>query len=348
VSAHPVDPDALEPEPIPRRSAGRPPSPPPLAKLAAKLVRVMGAIGHIPKRGRNDFFGYDYATEADVADAVRTALVAEGVAMIPSVADVREREVLTRKNQKEIVTTVTLDVTCIDADSGQTFTFQMAGAGQDAGDKGIMKAVTAAMKYAQLKALCLPTGDDPEADDAPDRAQAQPAPAARAPAREPGSDDVAAPYPLRDSRASAVLRDAPRMTDVRQMNVGPGGPAPAAPQPTPPWEEAPWPDDAQPAAPAPGPRREPPRARERPAPAVPARDPNRPRPDDCISDGKRKRLEALISEKARDYGWVPSQLRDYVHRHLAEQYGLEHIPDIPWRGSTYQELCEWVEALGAP
>src|SRR5262245_50920007 len=33
-----------------------------LAKLAAKLVRVMGAIGHIPKRGRNEFFGYDYAT----------------------------------------------------------------------------------------------------------------------------------------------------------------------------------------------------------------------------------------------------------------------------------------------
>src|SRR5215475_15705560 len=65
-----------------------------LAKLAAKLVRVMGAIGHIPKRGRNEFFGYDYATEADVADAVRTALVAEGVVMIPSIIDVKEREVL--------------------------------------------------------------------------------------------------------------------------------------------------------------------------------------------------------------------------------------------------------------
>lgn len=321
MSAHPADPQAPEPLPMPR-PGGRPPSPPPLAKLAAKLVKVMGAIGHIPKRGRNDFFGYDYATEADVADAVRTALVAEGVVMIPSIADVREREVLTRKNQKEIVTTVTLDVTFIDGDSGQTFTFQMAGAGQDSGDKGIMKAISAAVKYAQLKALCLPTGDDPEADDGTDRAQAQPAPSPRAPSREPASDDAPAPYPLR------------------------GRAAPAAPQPTPPWEEAPWPDDVQPTPPAPSvPRREPPRARER---ATPARDPNRPDPNDCISEGKHRRLEAIMAAKARDYEWDPKQLRDYVHRHLAEMYGIEHTTDIPWRGSTYTEVCEWVEGLGAP
>lgn len=310
---------------MPRAGGTRPPSPPPLAKLATKLVRVMGAIGHIPKRGRNEFFGYDYATEADVADAVRTALVAEGVVMIPSIADVREREVLTRKNQKEIVTTVTLDVTFIDGDSGQTFTFQMAGAGQDGGDKGIMKAISAAVKYAQLKALSLPTGDDPEADDATDRAQAQPVPApaarapARAPTREPGSDDAPVPYPL-------------------------GSRAPAAP-----WgEDAPWPDEAQP-APAPAvPRREPPRARERiPAPA-PAHDPNRPRPDDCISEGKHRRLEAIIAAKARECEWDPQQLRDYVHRFLAEHHGIAHTTDIPWRGAVYSDVCEWVEKLGAP
>jgi hypothetical protein len=325
-----VGPQPIDPEPPPR-TGGRPPNPPPLAKLASKLVRVMGGIGHIPKRGRNDFFGYDYATEADVADAVRTALVAEGVVMIPSITDVREREVLTRRNQKEIVTTVTLDVTFIDGDSGQTFTFQMAGAGQDGGDKGIMKAISAAMKYAQLKALSLPTGDDPEADDGTDRAQAQslpmrpvPAPAdrVRTPVREPGSDDAPVPYPL-GSRA-----------------------------PTAPWgDDAPWPDDAQApeATPPAVPRRpEPPRARERTPAPVPARDPNRPRSDDCISEGKHRRLEAIIAAKARDCGWEQGQLRDYVHRYLAENHGIEHTTDIPWRGSIYQDVCEWVERLGAP
>jgi hypothetical protein len=298
-----------------------PPSPgPPVAKLAAKLVKVMGAIGHIPKRGRNDFFGYDYATEADVADAVRVALVAEGVVMIPSIVDVKEREVVTRQNKKEIVTTVTLHITFIDGDSGAMFSFRMAGAGQDGGDKGIMKAISAAVKYAQLKALSLPTGDDPEADAHTDRAQAQPT-NGRPAEREPGSDDAPAPYRLR-SPEPAPARDA-----------------------APPWQEAPWEDDMAPAPPV---RPEPPRARERiPAPP-PARDPNRPSPNDCISEGKHKRLEAIIAAKARDYEWDYEQLRAYVHRHLAQRYQIAHTTDIPWRGSTYQDICDWVEKLGAP
>jgi hypothetical protein len=313
-----------EPESMPR-PGGRPPSQPPVAKLAAKLAKVMGAIGYIPKRGRNEFFGYDYATEADVADAVRVALVAEGIVMIPSVRRITEREVLTRKNQKEIVTTVTMDVTFIDGESGGTFTFRMAGAGQDGGDKGIMKAVTAAVKYAQLKALSLPTGDDPEGDDATDRAQAQPVPSPRASAREPGSDDVPAPAPYR----------------LRSPQ-----PPPPPSESAPPWQDAPWEDDTGPAPPPA--RREPPRARERTPAPVPARDPNRPRPDDCISEGKHRRLEAIIAAKARDYGWEQGQLRDYVHRYLAENHGIEHTTDIPWRGSVYQDVCEWVEGLGAP
>ena len=182
------------------------------------------------------------------------------------------------------------------------------------------------MKYAQLKAFSLPTGDDPEADDATDRAQAQPAAAcARAPAREPGSDDVV-PGP-------ATFRLAPRARP----------PAAAAA----PWEDAPWPDDAQPAAPA-LPRREPPRARERTAPPAPARDPNRPHPNDCISEGKHRRLEAIIAAKAREYEWDPPQLRDYVHRLPRRSTASSTRPTSRGAGRLYQDVCEWVEELGAP
>src|SRR5262249_2813909 len=104
-----------------------------LAKLAAKLVKVMAAISHIPKRGRNEFFQYDYATEADVADAVRKALVAEGVVLIPSIEDVRARDVLTRKNQKEVITTVTMQCTFIDADSGGDFPLSVDARGRRCG-----------------------------------------------------------------------------------------------------------------------------------------------------------------------------------------------------------------------
>jgi len=294
-------------DPLIQQQPGRPIASPgaTLAKLAAKLTRVMGAISHIPKRGHNDFFNYDYATEADVADAVRKALVAEGVVLIPSIEDVREREVLTRRNQKEVVTTVTMQFTFIDGEHGGVLTFRMSGAGQDGGDKGIMKAITAATKYAALKSLCLPTGDDPEAE-ADDRA----------------GNDTPTPRPTASERRESSPR-----RPTREDMPPPGDP---------PWQDAPW----EPEVSAPPPRPAP--------PARPARDPNRPRPEDCISEGKFKRLHAIMQTKARDYEWEFDQLRDYVKRHLAEQYGIEHLSDIPWRGRTYEELCTWIEGLGAP
>src|SRR5262245_7034441 len=148
-----------------------------LGGLAAKLVQVMGSVATVPKRGHNTFHNYDYALEADVSEAVRHAMVEARVVMIPSLLDIREREVQTRQQRAEIVTTVIMRYLIIDADTGATLEFQMPGSGQDAGDKGLAKAITAATKYAQLKAFQLSTGDDPEADDAE---QVE---------REPGADE---------------------------------------------------------------------------------------------------------------------------------------------------------------
>jgi len=143
-----------------------------LGALAAKLVQVMGSVATVPKRGHNAFHNYDYALEGDVSEAVRHAMVEARVVMIPSLVEIREREV-----GKSIVTTVLMDYLVIDADTGGTLTFRMAGAGADVSDKGLMKAITAATKYAQLKSLQLSTGDDPETDGAEEIE------------REPGADE---------------------------------------------------------------------------------------------------------------------------------------------------------------
>jgi ERF superfamily len=148
-----------------------------LGALAAKLVTVMATVATVPKRGHNTFHNYDYATEGDVADAVRHAMVDARVVMIPSLVEIREREVQTRQQRSEIVTTVIMEYLVLDADTGASLTFRMPGSGQDPGDKGLMKAVTAATKYAQLKAFQLSTGDDPEADE-DERVE-----------REPGADE---------------------------------------------------------------------------------------------------------------------------------------------------------------
>ena len=81
--------DAARAEGSPARDT---PEPPPPRSLIRKLTEVMAAVGRVPKRGRNDFHKYDYATEADIVDAIRGELASRGVMLIPEILDVtRER-----------------------------------------------------------------------------------------------------------------------------------------------------------------------------------------------------------------------------------------------------------------
>jgi len=246
------------------------------ASLAAKLVAVMAAVATVPKRGHNTFHNYDYATEADVAEAVRRAMVEAKVVMIPSLVEIREREVQTRQNRVETVTTVIMDYLVIDAETGASLRFRMPGSGQDAAEKGLMKAVTAATKYAQLKAFQLSTGDDPEADgEGGERID-----------REPGADD----------------------------GEGQGG-----------WgrDEQPWGDGDS-----------------------PADEPTAPAPSDCISEGKVKRLYALLGEAAKRTKETPAQVKERAMEKVKDQLHVQHLEHIPWKGNGYQRLCDWIEAQG--
>lgn len=63
--------------------------------LVAKLARVMAAVERVAKNGRNEFHRYDYATERDITSAIRSALAAEGVMLLPSVEKVEFTTVAT-------------------------------------------------------------------------------------------------------------------------------------------------------------------------------------------------------------------------------------------------------------
>ena len=60
--------------------------------------------------------------------------------------------------------TVGCNILLIDSESGESIDLYGIGTGQDAGDKAVMKAETAAIKYAYLLSMAISTGDDPEAD----------------------------------------------------------------------------------------------------------------------------------------------------------------------------------------
>jgi hypothetical protein len=126
--------------------------------LTVKLVSIMKDLGRIQKNGRNDFQGYDYVTESDIMDAVREKLAAHNVFIFSSV--------ISSSHEGEL-TTVTVDYTITDGDTGEAVTIKSVGQGKDKGDKGVYKAITGAYKYFLMKTFLMSSGDDPETDDAP-------------------------------------------------------------------------------------------------------------------------------------------------------------------------------------
>lgn len=133
-------------------------------KIAKKLVNVMIECGHIAKNGLNSYHQYKYATAEDVLLKVNTALTKNKIAsvVIPEIASMVD--VTNLKGNTEHLVTVNVQIKLIDSESGECVDLFGIGSGQDAGDKAVMKAQTAAIKYAYMMSLCIATGDDPEAD----------------------------------------------------------------------------------------------------------------------------------------------------------------------------------------
>lgn len=133
-------------------------------KIAKKLVNAMIECGHIAKNGLNSYHQYKYATAEDVLLKVNTALTKNKIAsvVIPEIASMVD--VTNLKGNTEHLVTVNVQIKLIDSESGECVDLFGIGSGQDAGDKAVMKAQTAAIKYAYMMSLCIATGDDPEAD----------------------------------------------------------------------------------------------------------------------------------------------------------------------------------------
>jgi hypothetical protein len=134
------------------------------ASLFKRMAEVMDAVDRIPKRGKNSFHGYQYATEADVSDAVRRELAKRDIAVFVSSHMIEARKIESSKGRPTILTDVAVEMTFACGETGATWTVAAAGTGEDGSDKGIYKAITGAVKYALMKSLLIPTGDDPEDD----------------------------------------------------------------------------------------------------------------------------------------------------------------------------------------
>jgi hypothetical protein len=138
--------------------------------LAKKLVAVMAACDFVKKNGVNDFHHYNYATSSDVLQKVNAALVKNGLFSVVVPELISLVDVKNAKGNTEHLATVKSTIRIVDADNSTDYVeFTGIGSGQDAGDKAVMKAQTAALKYAYMLSLNIATGDDPENDTRTDK-----------------------------------------------------------------------------------------------------------------------------------------------------------------------------------
>lgn len=136
--------------------------------LVMKLCEVMAKVKYIQKLGRNSAQSYNYATEADVADALRGELAERHIFIFPNVVK-NERVKLERVNFKgeiksSFATDLEMEWTFVDGETGEKFTCRIPGCSESPGDKGVYVAMTGSEKYLLMKSFLIPTGDDPEND----------------------------------------------------------------------------------------------------------------------------------------------------------------------------------------
>lgn len=130
--------------------------------LHQKLASVGLAIGFLEKDSTNDFQKYKYASAAAMLLKVNRELFARNISVASSMEIIGEADGAVDPNR--VLLRITLTFTDGDNPNGSQVVAQGIGCGFDKGDKAVMKAITAAHKYAYTTAFAIGWHDeDPEA-----------------------------------------------------------------------------------------------------------------------------------------------------------------------------------------
>lgn len=135
--------------------------------IIAKLAKIMANLPTIEPKGYNKHFGYPFIKDTQISGALRPRMAQEGLMLIPDVVSEEQIEIPT-KNGKSYLTKLKVNFTLIDAESGDSISGHGIGYGDDAGDKGANKALTAAEKYWLMKTFQI-GGEDLEDDEQADK-----------------------------------------------------------------------------------------------------------------------------------------------------------------------------------
>jgi len=132
--------------------------------INAKIIAIMRAVEPIAKAQRNSGQGYNFRGIDDVMNEVHPKFAEHGVFITTTVLE-QLREDRKTNNGGNLIYSVLKVRFEFHAEDGSSRTCEMVGEGMDSGDKASNKALSAALKYAILQMLMIPTSDDSEKDN---------------------------------------------------------------------------------------------------------------------------------------------------------------------------------------
>lgn len=138
--------------------------------LHADLAEVMAEVGYVQKDGTNAFQKYKYASAEAVLKKVNAALSSRGICISSNCTVVHFNPSGTDSSGGKVASNAVVHLRLKFVRGSEEVLVEGMGQGADSGDKAVMKANTAAIKYCLTNAFCISWGDDPEADETTDGA----------------------------------------------------------------------------------------------------------------------------------------------------------------------------------
>ncbi len=127
------------------------------SNLTAAILQVMEAVPYVKPTGYNNFAKYAYASEDDLLSALKPAMAAAGLCILP----VKCEPVGQRTQGKNAIQVLRMTFRLMHT-SGECVDLECMGEGADTLDKASYKAMTGALKQALRQSFMIVTGLDAE------------------------------------------------------------------------------------------------------------------------------------------------------------------------------------------
>lgn len=135
-----------------------------MENLIKALSKAYTACGYVQKKGQMNAAGanYKFAKESDFIEAIRPAMIENGLTLNPSGISSLHHDQYQNKSGTPTNRVVGVFTFRLSHTSGESIQVSALGEGIDTGDKASYKAMTGALKYALRQTMLIETGDDPD------------------------------------------------------------------------------------------------------------------------------------------------------------------------------------------